>query len=195
MKFRSFDTTSKQADIGVRLSRTGIKSPRHGLSLCALCLASTTSPVAHAVDGCTVLLCLAAPSWRAIAECVPPIRQLLRDLALGRSFPSCAMSGAGNSASHGWSSVPNFCPKQYTRAWDGPNGTLYSCDYDGAITVMVNGAIFSQTWWSGAGDSVTDFSDQAKAQLGSWDTRFDDDFAAWLARPVDPTPAPGRPLP
>ncbi|RZA15171.1 MAG: hypothetical protein EOP02_25220, partial [Proteobacteria bacterium] len=35
-------------------------------------------------DGCVVLLCLAAPSWRAIPQCVPPIRQLFRDLARGR---------------------------------------------------------------------------------------------------------------
>ena len=30
------------------------------------------SPPAHAVDGCTVLLCFAAPSWRSIPQCVPP---------------------------------------------------------------------------------------------------------------------------
>ena len=122
---------------------------------------------------------------------VPPIRQLFRDLARGRGFPTCAMSGAGNSSSHAWASAPAFCPPQYTRTWDGPNGPVHSCDYAGAIAITVNGAPFSQTWWSMAGDAVTEFSPDAKTQLGTWDTRFDDDYAAWLAArpPVDPSVA------
>ena len=64
-------------------------------------VASSLAPTsARAVDGCLVLLCFAAPSWRAIPECVPPIREVLRDLARGRPFPTCAMAGAGNSARH-----------------------------------------------------------------------------------------------
>jgi len=55
---------------------------------------------ASAVDGCLVLLCLAAPSWRAIPQCVPPITDVLRDLARGRPFPTCAMGSAGNAGSH-----------------------------------------------------------------------------------------------
>ncbi|MFG6458635.1 hypothetical protein ACG00X_17475 [Roseateles sp. BYS96W] len=154
--------------------------------MCTTLVAPTT---AHAADGCIVLLCLAAPSWRAIPECVTPIRHLFRDLARGRGFPTCAMSGAGNSSSHAWASAPAFCPPQYTRTWDGPNGPVHSCDYAGAIAITVNGAPFSQTWWSMAGDAVTEFSSAAKAQLGSWDTRFEDDFAAWLSTrpPVDPS--------
>ncbi|MGE0099030.1 MAG: hypothetical protein AB7S86_11865 [Hydrogenophaga sp.] len=39
-----------------------------------------------------------------------------------------------------------------------------------------------------SGDTVTDFSPAAKAQLGSWDTRFDDEHAAWKAAlPPAPT--------
>ncbi|MBW8848013.1 MAG: hypothetical protein JF607_23870 [Burkholderiales bacterium] len=146
---------------------------------------------ASAVDGCVVLLCLAAPSWRAIPECVPPIRQLLRDLARGKAFPTCGFAGAGNASAHTWSNAPSFCPPQYTRQWDGPNGPVYSCDYDGAISVSVNGAPFSQTWWSMAGDAVTEFSPAAKTQLGTWDTRFETDFAAWLA--LQPPSQPGVP--
>src|SRR6476646_9668382 len=70
---------------------------------------------ARAVDGCLVLLCFAAPSWSAIPQCVPPIQEVLRDLARGRPFPSCSMGGAGNSASHRWSSAPVYCPPQYAR--------------------------------------------------------------------------------
>ena len=51
---------------------------------------------AAAVDGCLVLLCFAAPSWRAIPECVPPVRQVLHDLAKGKAFPTCPMAGEGN---------------------------------------------------------------------------------------------------
>ena len=50
---------------------------------------------AAAVDGCLVMLCFAAPNWRAIPRCVPPIRQVLRDLARGKAFPTCAMAGVG----------------------------------------------------------------------------------------------------
>lgn len=157
------------------------------------CVTLLAPSSARAVDGCTVLLCLAAPSWRAIPPCVPPVRELLRDLARGRAFPTCAMVGSGNDASHAWSSAPDFCPPQYTRVVDGPNGPRYLCDYAGAVSVTVNGAPFARTWWSMEGDTVTDFSPAAKAQLGTWDTRFDTDYAAWLAaQPPSPQPESGR---
>lgn len=139
-----------------------------------------TSPPAAALDGCLVLLCLAAPSWRAIPQCVPPITQLWRDLARGRAFPSCGMSGGANTASHDWASAPSYCPPQYTTVIEMPGGPRYFCDYAGAVSVTVNGAPFARTWWAMGGDSVTEFSPAAKAQLGRWDTRFDDDYAAWL---------------
>ena len=37
-----------------------------------------------------------------------------------------------------------------------------------------------------AGDAVTEFSASAKNQLGSWDTRFDTEYAAWLASQPSP---------
>ena len=98
------------------------------------------------------------------------------------------MSGAGNTANHAWSSAPAFCPPQYTRVLDAEGGPIYQCDYSGAISVSINGAPFSRTWWSFGGDSVTDFSPGAKTQLGTWDTRFDDDYAKWLAA-LPPPPA------
>lgn len=157
-----------------------------GLWLAAL-IALVPTP-ARAVDGCLVLLCLAAPSWRAIPQCVPPVKQLFRDLARGKPFPTCSMSGAGNNANHAWSSAPAFCPPQYTRVIDSESAPIYQCDYSGAISVSINGAPFSRTWWSFGGDSVTEFSPAAKTQLGTWDTRFDDDYARWLASLPPPTP-------
>lgn len=143
---------------------------------------------ARAVDGCLVLLCFAAPSWRAIPQCVPPIRQVLHDLARGKPFPTCAMAGAGNSASHAWARAPRNCPPQYTHVHETTEGPQYTCDYLGAVSVSINGAPFARTWWTMSGDSVTEFSPAAKAQLGSWDTRFDEDYAAWQASAPAPTP-------
>ena len=55
---------------------------------CMLGFTLVASPrPAQAADGCQVLLCFAAPNWRAIPQCVPTINQVLRDLALGRGFP------------------------------------------------------------------------------------------------------------
>lgn len=158
------------------------------LRLCALAIA--LGPVANlsrAADGCEVLLCLASSNWRAIAQCVPPVQRVLRDLARGRPFPICNMAGAGNSASHAWASAPGYCPPQYSRQYQTDSDPIHECDYNGAVSVFVNGAPFSRTWWSTGGDTVTEFSPAAKAQLGTWDTRFDDDYAAWVA--VQPPPA------
>lgn len=157
----------------------------------ALVLALLAPSAARAVDGCLVLLCFAAPSWRAVPQCVPPIRQVLHDLARGKPFPSCEMAGAGNSASHTWSAAPEFCPPQYTHVLDGEGGPFYLCDHIGAVTVLINGGLFTRTWWSMTGDTVTEYSAEAKAQLGTWDTRFDDDYAAWLAL-QPPPPVPGE---
>lgn len=166
---------------------------RTALHLIAVCmlligLAGYSKP-ARAVDGCLVLLCFAAPSWRSIPQCVPPIKQVLRDLSRGKPFPTCSMAGGGNSASHSWASAPNYCPPHYTRVFNGESGPIYSCDYTGAVSVSVNGAAFARTWWTMDGDTVTEFSSAAKAQLGTWDTRFDDEYAAWLASlpPASPT--------
>jgi len=148
----------------------------------AACLLSLAPISARAVDYCLAMPCLTAPSWNAIPQCVSPVQQVFKDLAKGKPVPTCSMSGAGNAANHAWSSAPAFCPPQYTRILDGDSGPIYQCDYTGAISVSINGAPFARTWWSVGGDSVTEFSPVAKIQLGSWDTRFDDDYAKWLAR-------------
>lgn len=189
MKFQVFEQRAKRGQTGVLLRIGGLELPLCRIGTFVVCLAALAPASSRAVDGCTVLLCLAAPSWRSIEQCVPPVRQLLRDLARGKAFPFCAMSGVGNSATHAWSAAPDFCPPQYTRVYDTPHGPVYTCDYTGAISVSIDGAPFARTWWSMDGDSVTEFSSAAKVQLGSWDKRFDDEFAAWLAMrpPLSPT--------
>ena len=157
-------------------------------ALIALVSLATFSAPARSVDGCKVLLCLAAPSWRSIPECVPTINQLHRDLARGKPFPTCSMAGAGNSANNDWASAPANCPPQYTRVLDGESGLIYSCDYAGAVTVAINGAPFTRTWWNMDGDTVTEFTPAAKAQLGTWNSKFDDDYATWFASLPPPAP-------
>jgi len=167
------------------------------LALAALLALMGVCPAACAADGCTVLLCLAAPKWSAIPQCVPPIRQLLHDLARGRSFPTCRMSngtsgGSGTaSASNTWAQAPTLCPPQYTHLLDVYPGPTYGCDYTGAVSVVVNGALFARTWWATDGQTVTEFTPAAKAQLGTWDPQFDIDYATWLAS--QRTPDPGIP--
>ena len=168
---------AETASLPRRLAAT-LASGATGFLLTLGLLAPTS---ARAVDGCLVLLCFAAPSWRSIPQCVPPIRQVLRDLARGRAFPSCGMAGSGNSAHHAWARAPGNCPPQYTRVHETESGPIYTCDYSGSVSGSINGNPFARTWWNMDGDTVTDFSPDAKAQLGSWDTRFDDDYAAWQA--------------
>ena len=164
---------------------------RFGYKLAAIvALTGLMSAPAQAVDGCLVLLCLAAPSWSAIPQCVPPVQQVLRDLALGRPFPTCAMAGAGNQAANHWASAPDYCPPQYTQVTDGEAGQIYNCAFTGAVEVSINGELWARVWWSMGGETVTEYSPTAKATLGTWDTKFDDDYAAWLAQ-HPPPPPPG----
>ena len=159
----------------------------HAVSLATATALLAIPTSAMAVDGCKVLLCLAAPNWRNVRECVPTIEQLMRDLRRGRPFPVCNMSGNDNNARHDWAAPPPFCPPQYIREVFLENTVAYECQYDGAITTVVNGAVFTRTWWRDGGATVTEYSNAAKAQLGDWNRQFDDDFAAWLA--VQPPPA------
>ena len=160
------------------------------LTLTALTMLSMP---AHAVDGCLALLCFAAPSWSSIAQCVPPVQQVLSDLAHGKPFPTCNMAGAGNSATHQWSSAPVYCPPQYIGTTQSDSGiAAYWCAYDGAITVTIDGAPWLTTWWSMGNGSVTDFSAAAKAKFGTWSTQFDDDYATWLASQPVPVACTGE---
>ena len=38
------------------------------------------------------------------------------------------------------------------------------------------------------GETVTEFTPAAKTQLGTWDSKFDDDYAIWLASLPPPAP-------
>ena len=159
------------------------------LSLSAMALIAGVLPSqARAADGCMVLLCLAAPSWSNVVQCVDPVRQTLNDVARGRPFPSCSTAGSGSNIANEWASAPSLCPPQYTHATELESSTVFTCDYDAVVSVTVDSAPWSRTWWRMAGGAtVTEFSSVAKAQLGTWDTQFDDDYARWFASIPVPT--------
>jgi len=141
------------------------------------------TPKAHALDGCKILLCLAGP-WASIAACVPDVRQLFKDLAKGKPFPTCSMSGGGNSAMNTWIHPQSNCPPQYT-IWSihQESGQRYisGCTYSASISTTVNGQPWSRVYWSFGGNTVTEYSSTAKAQMGNYaDAQFDTDYAAWL---------------
>jgi hypothetical protein len=69
-------------------------SQKHFLAATVLLGSLAVTASAYAVDGCEVLLCLASPGgWNKIAQCEPPMRELLKSLAEGHSFPSCQLAG------------------------------------------------------------------------------------------------------
>jgi hypothetical protein len=78
-----------------RSLRTGLFARRNGffaviIAMLFMALGAAPAP-ARASEACTVLLCLAG-NWRSIDQCVPPVRRMLRNLLLGRSFPICAFA-------------------------------------------------------------------------------------------------------
>lgn len=170
--------------------RAGLKRGLHlklglglglGLSLTLAASLGLTSR-AHAVDGCKVLLCMAG-NWRQIAPCEPTVRQALRDVARGRGWPQCGMSGNSDTASQ--YVAPVNCPEQYRTEHRDHNDRIgYSCPYSGVVLVAVDGQPWSRTWWSMAGDTVVEWLPAARLALAGrpdvMDSRFTDDHAAWV---------------
>lgn len=51
---------------------------------------------------CEVAMCMANPDGpTAVAECIPPIRKLERDLARGKAFPRCPFVNSGGGGDGG----------------------------------------------------------------------------------------------
>lgn len=142
-------------------------------------------PSAHAVDGCELLLCLAG-NWKLIPVCVPTVRQALHDVARGRPFPTCSMAGAGNTATHRWT-TQTTCPTFYS-TYDASLGSWAGCVYSAVISVEVNNAPWADVFWSMSGDTSTRYYNAARAQLGgSIDPTYDRDAAG----PALPAMSPG----
>ena len=137
--------------------------------------------------------CCASPprAGASIPQCVPPIQQVLRDLARGRPFPTCGMAGAGNSRQPRLGQRARATARRSTRGLrrrERPDLhlRLHRRRVRSTSTARPSPAPGGRM----AGDTVTEFSPAAKAQLGTWDTSFDDDYAAWLAALPPPAPPP-----
>ena len=72
--------------------------------LVAALFTSAAASVYASDYGCKVLLCLSNPASnggpKGVAECVPPINQLFRDLRKGRPFPSCDIADGNDGSSY-----------------------------------------------------------------------------------------------
>jgi|GEM_PF-3798704 len=80
---------------------------------------------------CTIALCMANPNGpRAVAECVPPINKLMRDLARGKSFPRCSLSGGGSTEKRG-SEIHFKLPGQPTTVFNWKTGESYTAPEKG----------------------------------------------------------------
>lgn len=73
-------------------------------SLAVLLIMSAAASVQASEYGCKVLLCLSNPASnggpKGLAECVPPINQLYRDLRKGRPFPRCDLADGNDGSSY-----------------------------------------------------------------------------------------------
>lgn len=142
-----------------------------------------------AADGCKFLLCIAGP-WQQIVQCRPTVLEVFRDLALGRPFPACDLSGEGNSAASQWT-TEETCPNFY-RHYHPNSGAYLRCTFAGKIDVLINGSLWSTVYWdrSGRAGTSTWYSDEARTSLTAdlLDPRYDADKAAWdaLHPPVPP---------
>lgn len=139
-----------------------------------------STPPAQAVDGCLLLMCLAAPKPKEIPMCAMTIRDYLHDAARGKPFPGCGgMSGQSNvDASN--------CPPQYiTMVQTSVDVLTPVCRWTGVTVTYVDGQVFTRAWWNQAGESVIEYTPDARARLaagnGQIDPTWDLDLAAWQA--------------
>ena len=177
------------------VSRSLAQSLVHGAAIFAVAAVALVgggwSTPAQALDGCKVLLCMAG-NWKNIAPCTSTVREALRDVARGRMWPQCGMSG--NSDTLNQSVAPEQCPVQYRGQYNDYNDRLiYTCPYSGVVQVSVQGQPWSRTWWSATGDTVVEWLPAARAALANqpdaMDGQFDRDYATWLAaQPPAPNP-------
>lgn len=167
------------------------RSYRHFFFALFVALAGFMSaPQAQAADGCKVLLCLAG-NWKNISQCVPDVREAMRDAARGRGWPRCDFtssdSGGGGTpntrANMQSAYAPGACPVQYTQRFFVEGSEYWSCSFTYFVDVVVDGRQWSRVWLNNDEDSATEYFEAARAQLPAdqIDPRFDNDFAAYEA--------------
>ena len=147
--------------------------------VCTLALLGASS-AAHAVDGCKVLLCLAG-NWSNISQCRPDVEEAFRQAARGRGWPTCNEGGTANVANNQWLSQ-SACPPMYSRFDE--TGAWAGCTYNGMISVKINGAPWTDVFWSLGGGTSTRYYPPARAALGdNIDPTYDLDLKAYVPLP------------
>jgi hypothetical protein len=147
----------------------------------AMLLALGMPTTASAADGCQVMLCLSG-NWKSIPLCVSPVREVLRDLARGKPFPTCRMAdGGGSTASHQRTTEAN-CPRMYS-LYHPDSGAWMGCRYAGVISLRVDGDAWADVFWSPQGNTSTRHHGAARAALGDRvDLTYDSDLRAWRSQ-------------
>ena len=151
---------------------------------------------AWAVDGCKILLCVAG-AGQSIPACVSEVEQLFQDLGNGAPFPSCSFAnaatyspnslnapalGSANAWLTQWEPAPDpNCPPQYRTRFNEIGRTTYGCRYVGTIPVRIDGQLWSRTYWSTGGGSVTELSASTRSVFGVHGARVGGDLQACLA--------------
>ena len=145
----------------------------HFSALAALLVLAAKPPPAASSDlGCQFMMCIAG-NWRAVAECHPPVKTVLRGLARGRPIPACPMQGDGGTHAINQSTSIVGCPSIYT-VWDDHP----TCIYPGVISITVNQQHWGKVYWDGTGNTKSHWSEAAKRLLGQGDD-YEQDVAAW----------------
>lgn len=131
---------------------------------------SLLSPsVARADDwGCQVILCLANPGGpEQYSQCVPPIEKLWSALRHGDPFPTCDF---GSGGAQGTSAANTFASAGYCREdllyWGGPEQSELLCGASGAISIEIDGVLYTRVWWDvdTAGTTLTEYYGSGSTQ-------------------------------
>jgi len=81
-----------------------------------------------------------------------------------------------------WAPAPDpNCLPQYVTRFDGIGRAKYGCQYVGMIPVHIDGQLWSKTYWSTDGGSVTAFSAYAQSALGVQGVKWIGDLQAYQA--------------
>lgn len=95
-----------------------------GLCVTGAFMLPLVATTAQAADGCKFMLCMGAPNPMGVNECVSTVKDVLRDLAKGKSMPTCSLvDGTDSKASGSWvdherASLTAMCPDGYRQGQD-----------------------------------------------------------------------------
>lgn len=184
------------------------------LALASVLALSAAAP-AYAVDGCRVLMCMAA-NWRDISECRPDVERALRDVARGKGWPECSFSGSGGdqaiptTGTRQYATMPNACP-EYFKVWflvETENAFVWDwyCSFTGYLDTYIEGRHWVRWYFDMYGNSLPEWDTAAREafpeELGNKRIGVDVYHDYWVAAgshygpphpPPEKDPPPGGP--